>query len=235
MKSNPMNAILHILVYLAINVVDIVAIVQGGFCKSVHNENLVLLLEEIRLFVNQKMKAQTEKKLLKTQKRAFVFIHVILVPWLIFMSFWVYHMTGYKMFLIYALVYFNHYFTSMEVMKMLMLLQFIRHFLHNINTLFFKALNEKTFDLEVFLKTYDKLLDCVTFFNSGFGLQILGTSIVTPLVMVQAIFFNLSQIVFPSLIRTIVVNVATLIKFLLFLVSYRWFWLCFFVGVRFRS
>jgi hypothetical protein len=217
--SNPMNAILHILVYIVINVLDVVAILQSGYCKSTRVDDLLQTLEDIRVFVNEKSRRRTEEKLVKLQRLDFVLLHATLVPWLVLMSWWVLHVTNFKMLLVYGLVYFNYYLTSMEVLKILMLLQLIKYLACETNRLLFRNLTQRNYLSDAVLKNYDKLMDCITLFNEAFGLQILGTVIVTPLVMVQAIFFNLSQIVFPSLMRTIVVNVATVFKFTLFLVS----------------
>ncbi|RZB89857.1 7tm 7 domain containing protein [Asbolus verrucosus] len=220
--SNPMNGILHILVYMVINILDIIAIIQDGYCKGHCVDELLTKINHVRTFLNAKTDRKTEKKLLKLQKFDFILMHVCLIPWFLFMSYWIWFITGGKGYLVYGLIYFNYYLTSMEVMKILKLLQLIKHSICESNKLFFKTLNERNYltehELKSFLKNYDDLIDCIQLFNEAFGLQILGTVVVTPFVMVQAIFFNLSRIIFPSLIRTIIVNVATVVKFTHFLI-----------------
>nr|XP_015834650.1 PREDICTED: uncharacterized protein LOC107397766 [Tribolium castaneum] len=221
LASNTLNAFFYILIYVVINIIDVVATLQNGYFKRCSIDKLLRLTNELLVFVNRKVGRQTEKKLIQMQKFDFILIQVTMVPWLIFMTYWIGHLMTFKKFMVFGIVYYNHYLTAMEIMKIFMILQLLKHLLCEHNRLLFKTLTRKRYlsekELRPFLKNFDKLIDCIRFFNESFGLQILGTSIVTPLIMVQGIFFSLSQVSFPSVIRTVVVNVATLTKFTLFL------------------
>ncbi|XP_044254717.1 uncharacterized protein LOC123005147 [Tribolium madens] len=222
LASKTLNAFFYILIYVVINIIDLLATLQNGYFKRYSIDKLLITMEDLLGFVNRNVGRQTERKLIRMQKFDFILIQMTMIPWLIFMTYWVGHLVTFKKFMVFGMVYYNHYLTAMEVMKIFMILQLLKHLMCEHNRQLFKTLSTKQVlsekELHSFLKHYDKLIDCVGLFNESFGLQILGTSIVTPLIMVQGIFFSLSQVSFPSVIRTVVVNVATLTKFTLFLV-----------------
>lgn len=167
---------------------------QNGYFKRDCINKLLVTLKQLLLFINQKVGHQTVKKLLKLQKFDFILIQVTMVPWVLFMMYWVGHFMTFRKFMVFAMIYYNHYITLIEIMKLFMLLQMIKHLLCQYNRLLFKTLKTNHFltdtDLKTFMQSYDNLIDCIGFFNDGFGLQILGLSILTPLIMVQGFFLT---------------------------------------------